>query len=148
MPHEMFIENQTEIHIEQSVPSEIYQESTGPPIIVYSGANTTQWSQISSNVIASNNVSYLVNNTNINPVQIILPINANIGFEFTVLAVEGIFQITQNSSQQIRFGNIFTTSGMAGKIVSSDQGDCIRLVCIQPSVLWVAMLIVGNFNFL
>lgn len=37
MPNEIFIENQADIYIEQSPPTEIVQESTGPPIIIYSG---------------------------------------------------------------------------------------------------------------
>jgi hypothetical protein len=37
MSDEIFIENQIDIYIEQAPPTEIIQESTGPPIIIYSG---------------------------------------------------------------------------------------------------------------
>lgn len=111
------------------------------------GGENKSWQQLSSNIIAINNTNYLVNNSSASPVQVILPVNAGLGFIFTVLSVSGTYQITQNQGQQIRFGNILTTNGMSGRITSLDDGDCIQLACIGPPTVWAAMLVIGNISF-
>jgi hypothetical protein len=126
-----------------------YKEINGY-LIVGSQNNTSEfnnWLPLTTNVVASNNTNYLVSNTNVDPIQVIIPTGSPIGYNFTILSVNGTFQITQNASQQIRFGNITTTEGVNGKIVSADNGDCIRVVCVDTPNLWAVFSIVGNLVF-
>ena len=128
----------------------VLQVFPGGPVSVFPGSvivGEETWAQLAVNTIAIDKYFYLVHNAGANPLQIILPLNAPLGFSFTALSVDGLFQITQNPAQKIRFGNVETTGGVSGKLVSSENGDCIKLACIQPPTLWAAMLVVGNISF-
>lgn len=48
------------------------------------------------------------------------------------------FQITQPAAaNQIRFGSLQTTLGLAGTITSTVQGDTLRIVCETANARWV-----------
>lgn len=55
------------------------------------------------------------------------------------------FTIEQDVGQQIRLGNQETTLGNSGSIVSTQQGDWIRLVC-QGGGRWIAHSNSGNLT--
>lgn len=105
------------------------------------------WESIIQNKVAENNKAYISDSLGIDPLQFILPTTASLGFSFRVLASSGKFQITQNASQMIIFGNIKTTEGVNGKIVSEDDGDYIELTCIGPPNKWAAVGVIGNLSF-
>jgi hypothetical protein len=105
------------------------------------------WSSLATNVIAIKGADYIVNNPNPLPVQIILPTNPDFGFEFSVLSGEGTYQITQNMIQQIRFGNVVSTNGSSGGILSSQDGDYVKVVCVRVPNLWAVIGAVGNLSF-
>jgi len=58
----------------------------------------------------------------------------------------GLYTISQGIGQQIRFGNIASTSGVGGSVSSVLQYDCIRLRCITANSTWVVVSSVGNFT--
>jgi hypothetical protein len=105
------------------------------------------WILITTNVVATRNARYIVDNVTPTPVQIIIPTSALMGFEFSVLAAQGEFQITQNPTQEIIFGDMLTTNGVTGGILSSTEGDYIKLVCIRSPSIWAAISVIGNLNF-
>jgi hypothetical protein len=105
------------------------------------------WTLINTNVVAVRNARYIVDNIAPTPVQIILPTSAVAGFEFDVVAALGTFQITQNPTQQIIFGNILTTNGVTGGVSSTTEGDYIKLVCIRSPSIWAVISAIGNLNF-
>ncbi|MGL4947071.1 MAG: hypothetical protein ACRC4X_05335 [Cetobacterium sp.] len=107
----------------------------------------TYWVQASTNVVSQSLHTYIINHTNPNPVQIILPVNAAPGFSFRVFAVEGTFQITQNLGQQIRMANTLTTQGVTGSVQSQSPGDSIYLSCGIANNLWIVLSMIGNFDF-
>lgn len=56
------------------------------------------------------------------------------------------FEITQAAGQQIRFGNIQTTSGAGGSITTNQPGDTLRMVCQKANVRWNILSSIGNFT--
>ena len=105
------------------------------------------WTSVTANVVTRTHSKYISINNTPNPIQFILPINAPLGFEFSVLASLGTHQITQNASQQIQFGNITTTNGSSGGIYSDTPGDYLKLVCIQSPNKWAVISAIGNLTF-
>jgi heme/copper-type cytochrome/quinol oxidase subunit 2 len=108
----------------------------------------TYWQQISTNVVSQSLYTYIVNNPEPEPAQIILPVNAPAGFAFRAFSVVGQFKITQNAGQQTRFADMLTTQGVNGYIESQSPGDSIYVACGIANTLWVVLSMVGNFNFI
>lgn len=54
------------------------------------------------------------------------------------------FSITQGAGQQIKIGNLSTTSGAGGSISSTQQGDTLRLVCQTANLKWNVLSSMGN----
>lgn len=55
--------------------------------------------------------------------------------------------ITQGVNQQIRIGNLTTTSGVMGSLSSNQAGDCVRLVCQTANLIWLVVSSSGGaFN--
>jgi hypothetical protein len=106
-----------------------------------------KWTSITSNTVATKNSRYIVDNTATNPIQIIIPTNATLGFEFSVLSSLGTYQITQNPGQQIKFGDILTTNGSGGGILSETEGDYLTVVCTRSPNSWSVISAIGNLTF-
>lgn len=62
------------------------------------------------------------------------------------IALDGAtsFQVTQGAGQTIVIGNTATTAGVGGSLTSTQQGDCIRLVCRTPNLRWFVVSSMGN----
>jgi len=58
----------------------------------------------------------------------------------------GLWQITQNAGQNILVGLQATTVGVGGSITSTFQTDCIRLLCIQANMQFLALSSFGNLT--
>lgn len=54
------------------------------------------------------------------------------------------FTITQGAGQQIRLGNLATTAGVGGSLVSTQQGDSLRMVCSVANLKWNILSSMGN----
>jgi hypothetical protein len=74
-----------------------------------------------------------------------LPVVSLFGDEIEV-TLDGAtsFTITQGAGQQIRMGNLSTTAGVFGSLVSTAQGDAIRMVCVIPDLRWLILSTMGN----
>ena len=61
----------------------------------------------------------------------------------------GLVTITQSVGQSIRFGNSVSTLGSGGSVVSSDQGDAIKLVCTVADTTFQSVTgSIGNWSII
>lgn len=58
----------------------------------------------------------------------------------------GLWQLNQNSGQQIRFGNTATTV-TSGILSATSQGDCIKLICTSANTSFIVTSSMGNIFF-
>ena len=58
----------------------------------------------------------------------------------------GLWQLNQNSGQQIRFGNTATTV-TSGILSATSQGDCIKLICVSADTSFIVTSSMGNIFF-
>jgi len=78
-----------------------------------------------------------------------LPVTAAQGTEIKIAGFSaGGWTIAQNASQQIRYGNVLTTVGVAGSLSSADQGDQVSLLCVTANLTWVVLNTQGNITYL
>lgn len=92
------------------------------------------------------NNGYMSNNAGL--VTLTLPSTAA---QFTVLAVAGWgaggWEIAQNSGQSIQFGKQTTTSGTSGYLASTNQYDCVYLLCTVANTNFLVLNSVGNITY-
>jgi hypothetical protein len=90
------------------------------------------------------NHSYIANNTAL--VTFTLPTSANMGDIIKIVGRgSGLWQVAQNASQVIYFGNTNSTTGTAGYIASTLPRDCVYLYCIS-STEWQVDNAVGSIS--
>lgn len=78
-----------------------------------------------------------------------LPVTANVGDTFYVIDEESNanpLTIAQNATQSIRFGNQVTTTGVGGSLVSTQQGDCLTIVCTAQNTAFTVFSSIGNWT--
>lgn len=78
-----------------------------------------------------------------------LPVTVAVGaiFEIAGKSVGG-WIIAQNASQVIHMGNQTTTVGTGGSIASTNQWDCVRLVCVTANTTFAVLSAVGNLTII
>lgn len=109
---------------------------------VTSNGRTVKWLTISANQTLVINEGYFC----IAPggaLSLALPATATIG-DIIEVTLDGAtsWTITQSAGQQIRFGNVQTTSGAGGSLASTAAGDTVRLVA-QSATKWNVISSVG-----
>jgi hypothetical protein len=77
-----------------------------------------------------------------------LPSTAAVGTTLRVVG-EGAagWQIKQNASQYIKFAGVATTVGTGGSLASTDDNDCVELVCTVANNGWVVASAIGNITY-
>jgi hypothetical protein len=77
-----------------------------------------------------------------------LPATANTGTSIKVAGNSaGGWIIEQNASQNIKYGNVSTTTGTGGSLASSNQYDQVDLLCVVGSTTWVVRGSIGNLTY-
>lgn len=112
-----------------------------------SGSSGFIWNEISvvgpTSMVTNN--GYVANNAGL--VTLTLPITAAFG---TVIRVSGKgaggWSIAQNASQSIRVSGSTSTVGVGGSVASTNQNDCIELLCITANTTWISLSTVGNLT--
>lgn len=67
-----------------------------------------------------------------------LPVTSALGDSVQILGKgNGLWTIAQNTSQTIHFGVRDTTVGVSGSLSSTQQYDCVRLICIVANSDWI-----------
>lgn len=96
---------------------------------------------------APSNISsgYITNNAGL--VTVILPVTAPIGTEISIAGLgAGGWELGQNGSQLIHFGNQVTTTGINGKLDSTNRYDSVTVVCTVANTTWSVVSSVGNLT--
>ena len=78
-----------------------------------------------------------------------LPVTAAVGAIFEIAGKSaGGWIIAQNASQVIHMGNQTTTVGTGGSIASTNQWDCVRLVCVTANTTFAVLSAAGNLTII
>ncbi len=104
------------------------------------------WSEVTgtSQAMAVNH-GYILNNAAL--VTATIPATAAIGDIIAVVGKgAGGWRIAQNGGDIIRIGSSNTTTGAGGRLDSTNQYDCIELVCITANDVWTARSVIGNLT--
>ncbi|MHB9161397.1 MAG: beta strand repeat-containing protein [Nitrosotalea sp.] len=93
----------------------------------------------------STNITYAANNAGL--VTLTLPSVANEGDYVTVYGKgTGGWKIAQNSGQIIHINSSSSTTGTGGSIASTNQWNCVTLVCVTANTTWVAHPVTGSLT--
>lgn len=93
----------------------------------------------------TNNKTFIANNAAL--VTLTLPTTASVGDIIEVVGKgAGGWRIAQNASQQIHRGSSSTTSGVGGRLDSTNRRDCIRLICTVADTEWTAQSLNGTIT--
>ena len=102
------------------------------------------WGTVSTgSFTATTNHAYIVTS---GAVTIGLPTISSLGDQL-IVALRGGTQvgILQAAGQTIYYGDLFTTTGVAGSLTSTKDGDSITLISVAPSSQWLAIASMGNW---
>lgn len=94
----------------------------------------------------TSNAGFIANNASARAVMT-LPVTAMVGSVIDVVGVAaGGWQIAQNATQQIHFGNKVSTSGTGGTLSSTNAKDSVYLLCVTADTTWTVLRAVGNLE--
>jgi hypothetical protein len=103
----------------------------------------TAWNKISASQTLVVNNGYFCTGGGV--LSLALPATSQVGDNINVSLVGSAgWSITQGAGQQIIIGNTQTTSGVAGSLSSTQQGDSITLICLTTNLVWVVINSMGN----
>lgn len=115
-------------------------------ITINSTGGGLTWTDVSgiSQTMAPNN-GYLADNAAL--VTLTLPVVCP---QFSSISIVGFgaggWTVAQNAGQSIQFGKFATTSGVTGSLSSTNQYDCIELICVVANTTFVVRDSVGNIT--
>ncbi len=126
--------------------------SNGQALVVNAGLpawgnqSALNWSVVTAtSQAAAVNSGYIINTSALSTIT--LPATAAIGSILEIVgAGAGGWRLSQAAGQQIIFGNIANTTGVAGQLNSTHQRDCIRLVCLTADTVWQVISSIGNID--
>jgi hypothetical protein len=115
--------------------------------VVHPFIPTFPWTNVTAtSVNFSENNGYVMNN-NVTPVTGTLPITCAFG---AIIEVAGQgnagWIVAQNAGQQINFGNLSTTNGTGGSLLSTNLHDAVRLLCVVPNTTFNVLSVQGNLT--
>lgn len=121
---------------------------SGSITIAATGAGAFAWvDQNSSSVTMAVNTGYVTDN-GASLVTYTIPAAAVLG---SVIEISGFssggWAVAQGASQLIHLGNQVTTTGAGGSLASTNQYDCIRMVCVVANTTWNITSAVGNITY-
>lgn len=102
------------------------------------------WTSVSASQAMVSNMGYFV----VSPgaaVVLTLPATSVQG-DVIQVALDGAtsWRIAQGAGQTIVIGNSTTTAGIGGSLISTQQGDTVRIVCRIPNLRWQTVSSMGN----
>ena len=122
--------------------------------ITGSGANVTftsvglgfTWTVVTLSTALANGMGFIANNGG--GVVFTLPLTAAIGDIFAVNTItSGGFTIVQNAGQKIQYGDVATTVGVTGSLVSDTIGDSLIFVCTATNTNFLVLSSMGNITY-
>lgn len=114
-------------------------------IAAISGGGMT-WTEVTgTSQSAAVDNGYITNNASL--VTVTIPTTAAVGKVVRVAGKgAGGWKVAQNASENIRFGNQVTTTGTGGYLASSNQYDCVELLCTTADTSWLVISSIGNIT--
>ena len=115
-------------------------------ITITNTLSAAAWTEVTGTTQAmAVNSRYILNNVAL--VTATLPTTAAVG-EFVRVAGKGSggWKIAQNAGEEIKFGTATTTNGATGYLASTDDNDCVELICIVANDTWLVLSSVGNIT--
>jgi len=120
--------------------------ATVPTFQAAGGGGITWIDQASSPVTLAINTAYSMNLGTL--ITGTLPVTAAFG---TIIQVSGygtgLWRVSQNASQIIRFGAVSTTTGVGGSLSSTARFDQITMVCAVANTEWVVNSSLGQITY-
>lgn len=118
----------------------------GDTVTITATALATYWNSIAVDTVLLVNNGYICNAPG-GALLLTLPAVSNVGDEIEVILNGATsFKVVQGAGQQVSIGNLSSTAGVAGFIQSSQQGDAIKLLCVQANLKWRATNMMGNLT--
>lgn len=118
-------------------------EWTDPATLGLGGGGIT-WTEVSTNTSLAVNTGYITNG--LSTLTHTLPASSVVGDVLEIAGKDGGWILSQNAGQYIIFGIEQTTTGVGGNLSSTDNSDCVRLVCIIADTAWLVLSSVGNID--
>ncbi len=116
--------------------------TTGAIAISGSGSGITWIAQSTGTVTAAVNSAYII--TDASAVTVTLPTTAAVGSVVGVVGNgAGGWTLAQGAGGNTRFGNVNSTVSIA----STNQYDCIFVVCVIANTTWVVYDVIGNLSY-
>lgn len=110
------------------------------------GGGGLSWEVITTSQNLVSNHGYICNSSGL--LTLPLPATSVPGDVISTNAYDtGLFQITQGTGQQVRFGTQLTTLGSGGSITATTQGNGIELVCVVANTIWLTTNVQGIFTY-
>ncbi len=114
--------------------------------IASSGGTTFTWTEVtgtSQSMAVAN--GYILNNAGL--VTATLPTTAAVGDLISIVGKgAGGWLLAQNSSQLINFSSATTTTGVGGSLASTNQYDCVDIICTVANLVFTVRHAVGNLT--
>jgi hypothetical protein len=110
------------------------------------GGGGLTWNNALTATTASSNNGYVGTATTLTTIT--LPTGATFGTIIEVVGTgTGLWRISQNANQFIKFGITGTTTGTGGYLSATSQYDCVKLLCTSASTAFVVTSAIGNIFY-
>ena len=104
------------------------------------------WNNALTATTASTSNGYVGTATTLTTIT--LPTGATFGSVIEVVGTgTGLWRISQNANQFIKFGITGTTTGVGGYLSATSQYDCVKLLCTSANTAFVVTSAIGNIFY-
>lgn len=133
-------------YVDVGVAGQIFTSSGPGALPTWQDPTGPEWvNQVATSGTMVVNRNYVINSASL--VTLTLPSTVPFGSTFIITGKgAGGWKIAQNAGQTIHLGNTTTTSGTGGFLASTNQYDCISLVCVTPNTEFTVYAVTGNIT--
>ena len=104
------------------------------------------WNNATTATTATTSNGYIGTATTLTTIT--LPTGATFGSVIEVVGTgTGLWRISQNANQFIKFGITGTTTGTTGYLSATSQYDCVKLLCTSANTAFVVTSAIGNIFY-
>jgi hypothetical protein len=114
--------------------------------VTITAVDSVSWNEVTgTSASMAVDSGYIANNAGL--VTLTLPSTASIGDHVRVTGKgSGGWRIAQNAGQTIYFGTSSSTTGVGGRLDSTETRDSVELVCVTANNDWNVLSSVGNIT--
>lgn len=104
------------------------------------------WTTITANTTMVGNVGYIVGGAG--TIQLTLPAVIAAGQVIRIAGTNASnWQVIQHAGQYIQMGDVITTPGVGGFLLSTAETDVIEMLCVSANVAFTVLSSMGNIDF-